>query len=488
MTSTSHDQHTDQRRTMSTSLFRRLHARYRQSLVGRNQLTLLGRCTLLVVGELAANLLLWIVALAMFAPDKASRGVLSLCLIAWTLGLRHGLDADHIVAIDNATRRIVSLGKEPICVGLFFSLGHSSIVLGATIAIVVAVSAIDKIPDVSAVGGIIGVSVSASFLLILAILNLIILYTSIRADRRRRQNEQLAATDGALPSSRPTDIPTYGSDEKGDDDLEKKGNETPLPSAPAQTEALGLRPTTCLARIGRPVFKLIDASWKMYPVGVLFGFGFDTASEITLLGVSAIASSHDVPRSEILLLPFLFTAGMTLVDSLDSVFMLNAYIVPGRHDSSEDHQFQPQRRRWWSRLRFIEPRPTPNEEADEVVATKKALALPAANQAKLLRIQIVLTVMSIVIAFLISLVQFMSLALEKCQSCAYAAENDSGLSGRWWRFWAEVGDDSTYIGAGVVALFLIVFGGWLIVHQFQKRKAARNLDQVAKDNCSQVEC
>ncbi|KAK4051698.1 hypothetical protein OIO90_004648 [Microbotryomycetes sp. JL221] len=453
------------------STWSRIKKSWRRTLFGRYRLTLLGRCTALLLGELAANLLLWIIALAMFAPDRNSRGVLSLCLIAWTLGLRHGLDADHIVAIDNATRRIVSLGKEPICVGLFFSLGHSSIVLGATIAIVVAVSAIDKIPDVSAVGGII------------AILNSIILYTTIREHRRRRRNADVAAIVGQVPLDSNLKMDTEEAETKPDLEkqasIDKEESSVKRKSDP-KPKMLGLQPTTCLARIGKPVFKMIDASWKMYPVGVLFGFGFDTASEITLLGVSAIASTHDVPRSEILILPFLFTAGMTLVDSLDSVFMLNAYIMPGRHtssSSSEPDNVKP--KSWWRRLRFIERRPEPQSDTNELDIVKqsesKAYSLPQANQDKLLKIQIVLTVMSILIAFLISWVQFMSLALEKCTSCADAAENDPGLSGRWWRFWAELGDDSTYIGAGVVALFVIVFGTWLAVHEWRKWQARKHL-------------
>ncbi|KAK4051024.1 hypothetical protein OIV83_003153 [Microbotryomycetes sp. JL201] len=481
------DQEPDQAWTWRRGLLDRARELYRQSFVGRHQLTLLGRCTLLLVGELAVNLLLWIVALAMFAPDKQTRGVLSLCLIAWTLGLRHGLDMDHIIAIDVVTRRLVSMSKEPVCVGLFFSLGHSSIVLGATIAIVAAVSAIDKIPDVSAVGGVIGkaagerafsnISVNSRHieervgnLLKSRAHSAETLYYRLQ----RQQNENLAETIRVLPAD--GRVAQCDFDAKADVD-EKNLQVGDLTTHAQQQDTLGLQPTTCLARIGRPVFKMIDASWKMYPVGVLFGFGFDTASEITLLGVSAIASSHAIPRSQVLLLPFLFTAGMTLVDSLDSVFMLHAYIIPGQNADVANATGELRRRKWWSRVRLIEAKPT-NVQQDDVVATKKALNLPAADQSKLLKIQIVLTAMSIVIAFLISFVQFMSLALEKCSSCADAAENDSGLSGRWWRFWAEIGDDSTYIGAGVVALFIIVFGSWFVVDRCKKRKALTTTEEA----------
>lgn len=170
--------------------------RLRRLLTPRYRLTLFGRSLALFLAEILANGIMWAAALATFAPKESTRGVLSLCLIAWTLGLRHGLDMDHLVAIDNVcgqslesvhllyrpahfgplsslsgfnqpkliaclallqvTRNLVFMGKLPVTVGLFFSLGHSSIVVAATIAIVVAVSAIDNLSDVGAVGGLIG--------------------------------------------------------------------------------------------------------------------------------------------------------------------------------------------------------------------------------------------------------------------------------------------------------------------------------------------
>ncbi|ORY77254.1 high-affinity nickel-transport protein-domain-containing protein [Leucosporidium creatinivorum] len=420
------------------------------------RLTLFGRSLVLLLGELLANLIIWAAALSLFAPDPRTRGVLSLCLIAWTLGLRHGLDMDHIVAIDNVTRNLVANGQLPVTVGLFFSLGHSSIVVGATIAIIVATSAIEKIPDVGAVGGIIGVSVSASFLFILAIINSVVLYQSLRLQKRRRraaevqttaEPEIVAAEEEELKSEKVVD------EEKGEKEARK---DEIVPGLPA---------TTCLARIGRPIFRLIDAPWKMYPVGVLFGFGFDTASEITLLGVSALAGSgHSaIPNSQIIILPLLFTAGMTLVDSCDSIFMLHAYALPGQSSSDETSG-----KASWRRLKLFEKRPT---EVDELADEKRARMLPEANQEKLLTVSVVLTVISITVAMLICITEFMGLALEKCGSCSDAADNDPGLSGRWWRFWAAVNDNSGYLGAGVVGIFLVVFGVWAVVHRVQKRRA-----------------
>ncbi|KAM0754544.1 NicO-domain-containing protein [Meredithblackwellia eburnea MCA 4105] len=409
------------------------------------RLALFGRCCLLIAAELGATLALWIAALALFAPDQDRRRILSLCLIAWTLGLRHGLDMDHIVAIDNVTRNLVAMGQLPITCGLFFSIGHSSIVVGVTIAIIISVSSIEKIPNVASIGGVIGVSVSASFLLILAVINSVVLYRALKSRRDSNQDALLqseAPADTQLSFDPPPPVPTNKDDVEG---LQKKESNT----------SHGMMATTCMARLIKPIFMAIDRPWKMYPVGILFGFGFDTSSEIALLGVSALAKTgeHPIPNSDIIILPLLFTAGMSFVDSLDSVFMLHAYALPVHGDGEGEGKS------WWRRLRFFEPR-------------------DMGVEAKLLTVQIVLTVISIAIALLIAIIEFMGLAAEKCTSCAEAAENDPGLSGRWWRFWIAVNDNSGYLGAGVVGIFVIVVGGWGISSWYRKRKA-RSADEAS---------
>ncbi|GAA5888498.1 hypothetical protein JCM5296_000652 [Sporobolomyces johnsonii] len=439
---------------------RRLASRFRPSF----RLTLFGRSLFLLIGEILANVVIWAAAIATLAPDPVRRGVLSLCVVAWTLGLRHGLDMDHIVAIDNVTRNLVSMGKLPVTVGLFFSLGHSTIVISMTIAIIIATSAIDKLPDISSVGGVIGVSVSASFLFILAVINSVVLWQSLRLAKRRRQLKQAMRVEQAdiVPVADSTPDPTM-SKKLDDEEADQPQTEELVPGLPA---------TTCLARIGRPMFRLIDRSWKMYPVGVLFGLGFDTASEISLLGISALArsGSSQIPIAQIILLPLLFTAGMTAVDSLDSMFMLNAYTWPARAHQLEAKEGDGEGAKWWKRLRVFE---RGEERVDEAEGAERARNLPVPDQDKLLSMSVVLTVISIVVALLISITEFMGLALEKCASCADAADNDPGLPGRWWRFWSAVNDNSGYLGAGVVGIFVLVFTGWGVQHYWRRTQKRR---------------
>ncbi|GAA5880234.1 hypothetical protein JCM8547_004783 [Rhodosporidiobolus lusitaniae] len=452
----------------------------------RWKLTLLGRCVTLMLGEVGANVALWIVAALVWGRKEETRGVLSLAIVAWTLGLRHGLDMDHIVAIDNVTRNLVSLGQLPVTVGLFFSLGHSSIVIGMTVAVIVTVSAIDKLPDISNVGGVIGVCVSASFLFILAVINSVVLWQSIRLARKRRalKASLAAAQSDGVPITTSSPLPSPSISGAEDPSIAKKlsdeDEEADLAREHGRREdevIPGLPATTCIARIGRPIFRLIDRSWKMYPVGVLFGFGFDTASEISLLGVSALAKgTHHIPSGQIILLPLLFTAGMTAVDSLDSIFMLSAYTVPQRSLNDFGYEKEEVQRSWWKRVQFFEKR---REEGEEDVdeAVERARQLPMPDQDKLLNISVVLTVISIVVALLISITEFMGLALEKCASCSDAAEKDPGLSGRWWRFWAAVNDNSGYLGAGVIGLFIIVFAGWGIARWVEERRETKRAEE-----------
>ncbi|GAA6048554.1 hypothetical protein JCM3770_006550 [Rhodotorula araucariae] len=458
------------------------------------RLTLAGRCVALLGGELVANCAVWVAAACVFAPDRETRGVLSLCVVAWTLGLRHGLDMDHIVAVDTTTRSLVSVGQTPVTVGLFFSLGHSTIVLAMTVAIIITTAAIDKLPDVSSVGGVIGVSVSASFLFLLAVINAVMLWQTVRLARRRKQLRAAAAAipPRAGPALTPEEADLVPTKKRSEDEEatfvdDNKHSHTTEPNGME-----GLPATTCIGRVGRPLFRLIDKPWKMYPVGVLFGLGFDTAASISLLGISALAGSgeHRIPPGQIILLPLLFTAGMTAVDSADSVFMLAAYTLPQRAAAreaaaaalEEDVRGAQGAGAWYDPRRWvlIERRPTADERQDEVrAAAERARMLPQANEDKLVNISVVLTVISIVVALLISVTEFMGLALEKCGSCADAAENDPGLSGRWWRFWAAVNDNSGYLGAGVVALFALVFGGWAVVHFVGRARARREGKRTA---------
>jgi high-affinity nickel-transport protein len=234
-------------------------------------------------GLVAINLVLWAIALMTFQRFPLLLGTATL---AYTFGLRHALDADHISAIDNVTRKLMQEGERPIGVGFFFSLGHSTIVILLSVVIAITASQIqEKFPTMQRFGGLIGTTVSALFLVIIAVINMFVLYEVVRAFRKVKRGE---AYD------------------------EKSLRET--------LSQLGL-----MGRIFGPVLKVADKSWKMYIVGFLFGLGFDTATEVGLLGISATTATQGLPIWSILIFPALFTAGMCLVDTADGILMLGAY-------------------------------------------------------------------------------------------------------------------------------------------------------------------
>jgi len=232
---------------------------------------------------IAANAGTWMVALAAFHDRPA---LLGSALLAYTFGLRHAVDADHISAIDNVTRKLMQEKKRPVAVGFFFSLGHSTVVVALSVAIALAASAIARaFPRLQEVGGLVGTSVSALFLYAIAAVNLFVLVEVIRAFR-------------AVKAGR-------GYDEQSlDDFLMQRG---------------------MIARFCRPLLGLIGRSWHMYPLGLLFGLGFDTATEVGVLGIAAIEAGKGLPVFTILIFPLLFAAGMSLVDTSDGILMLGAY-------------------------------------------------------------------------------------------------------------------------------------------------------------------
>ncbi|MDR0480053.1 MAG: HoxN/HupN/NixA family nickel/cobalt transporter [Burkholderiaceae bacterium] len=207
-------------------------------------------------------------------------------LLAYTLGLRHAVDADHIAAIDNITRKLMQAGQRPMTVGLWFSLGHSSVVVLASVAIAMTATALQEpLAPLKNAGAIIGTLVSTGFLLVIAVVNLVILCAVVRKFARLRRGEPYV-----------------------EQDLDKL-----------------LAGRGLLARLLRPLFRLITRSWHMYPLGFLFGLGFDTATEIGLLGIAATSATQGLPVWSMLVFPALFTAGMSLVDTTDGIFMLRAY-------------------------------------------------------------------------------------------------------------------------------------------------------------------
>jgi len=210
-------------------------------------------------------------------------------ILAYTLGMRHAFDADHIAAIDNTTRKLVQDGKRPLSVGFFFSLGHSTIVFVMALLLNFGIRALDQQVKNDSSGlhtatGVIGTLVSGTFLYLIALLNLVVLLSIIKVFREMRTGRY------------------------SDEELEK------------QLDSRGL-----MNRVFGGYARRIDTPWKMYPVGVLFGLGFDTATEVTLLVLAGTAVVSGLPFYAILSLPILFAAGMCLFDTADGCFMNFAY-------------------------------------------------------------------------------------------------------------------------------------------------------------------
>jgi len=232
---------------------------------------------------IGANAAAWAWALFQFSGRPALLGV---ALLAYIFGLRHAVDADHIVAIDNVVRKLLQQGKRPHLTGLYFSLGHSTVVGFATLAVAAGAKTLqDNFEPFRDAGGAVGTGISALFLLAIAFANLAILKSVWRSFQDVRRGGHLDA---------------------GQLDWIVSGQ--------------GI-----LARLLRPLLRMIGKSWHMYPLGCLFGLGFDTATEIGLLGISASQATQDMSSLTILIFPALFTAGMMLVDTTDGLLMVGAY-------------------------------------------------------------------------------------------------------------------------------------------------------------------
>lgn len=232
---------------------------------------------------LMMNVSAWVWALIAFRHYPVLLGT---AFLAYSFGLRHAVDADHIAAIDNVTRKLMQEGKRPVAVGFMFSLGHSTIVVLGSIALsATALSLQHRLNAAKHIGGVVGTLVSTLFLFGIAIVNMTVLRSVYLAFRRVRRGERYVEEDFDL--------------------------------------LLGSR--GFLSRLFRPMFALIRRSWHMYPLGILFGLGFDTATEIGVLGLSASEAARGLSLWSVLVFPALFAAGMSLVDTTDNVLMLGAY-------------------------------------------------------------------------------------------------------------------------------------------------------------------
>lgn len=334
----------------------------------------IGIYTLLI----AVNLALW--ALTLVASIKYPL-LLGFAAAAYGFGLRHAVDADHISAIDNVTRKLMQDKKKPVTVGFFFSLGHSSVVLIMT-ALVAAGSAYiagnignDNSP-LKVWGSLIGTGVSAFFLFAIAVINLIILVQIFRAFR--------SVTRGGA----------YCEDDV-DEYLNKRG---------------------FFARVFRPLFKSIDTSWKMYPVGFLFGLGFDTATEVGLLASAGAFATQHVPFYVVMLLPLLFMAGMSLADTTDGVMMLGAY--------------------GWA---FVKP-------------------------IRKLFYNMSITLISVLVALVVGTLETLSII-----------SGQLNLAGPFWDFIGNLNDHFGEVGVGIIAIFIV---SWAVSTLFYRIKKYDDMEVI----------
>jgi nickel/cobalt transporter (NiCoT) family protein len=318
----------------------------------------------LVIGS--ANLLAWLWALVAFHDFPILLGT---AFLAYGFGLRHAVDADHIAAIDNATRKLMQEGKRPAALGFYFALGHSTIVVVASIAVAATAGWVRQdFPRLQEVGGVVGTGISALFLLAVAIVNLFIFAAVWKSFRSVRAGGKLG--EGELDTM-----------------LAGQG---------------------FLARLLRPLFRLVTRSWHMFAVGLLFGLGFDTATEIGLLGISASEAAHGLSLWSILVFPALFTAGMCLIDATDSVLMVGAY--------------------GW------------------------ALAKPVRK----LYYNLTITFASVVVALLIGSVELLGIAIERL-----------GLTGPFWDAIGALNDNFGSIGYVVLAIFVVSWIGSMAIYRLK---------------------
>jgi len=324
---------------------------------------------------IAGNVATWLWALIEFHDRPV---LLGLAFLAYGFGLRHAFDADHIAAIDNVTRKLMQEGRRPIAVGFFFSLGHSTIVVGLAFAIALTTTALQSNFDAfKTIGGMIGTSVSALFLFAIAAANIVVLAQVYRAFQSVKKGGPLVGEDIDLL-------------------LSKRG---------------------VLGRIFRPTFRLIERSWHMYPLGILFGLGFDTATEVGLLGISAAQAAQGLPIWSILVFPALFTAGMSLIDTTDSTVMVSAY--------------------GWA---FVKPM-------------------------RKLYYNMTITFVSVVAALAIGAVEVLGLVGDKF-----------GLQSPFWVFIGALGDNFGLLGYGIVAFFI---ASWIASFLVYKAKGYDRMEVPA---------
>ncbi|KAM4057250.1 high-affinity nickel-transport protein [Hirsutella rhossiliensis] len=311
------------------------------------------------------NLLVWaVIAAAVLSQHPA---LVSAAVLSYTLGLRHGLDADHISAIDLMTRRLIAADQRPATVGTFFSLGHSTVVIVTCIVVAATTGALkDRFQDFARVGNIIGTAVSAAFLIVLCLAN----------GRGGPEADADASADAAM--------------------------------AQFQLPATGF-----LGRLAALLFRTIDRPWKMWPLGLVFGLGFDTSSEVAILALASVQATKGTSIWLILVFPILFTAGMCLVDTTDGASMMALYTSKS-----------------FSR--------------DPVAA---------------LYYSIVLTAITIAVSAFIGIVQVLSLV-----------QNIASPRGAFWHGFSALTDHFEIVGGSICGLFVLVGLGSVLVYRPWRRR------------------
>ncbi|KAH8738275.1 high-affinity nickel-transport protein-domain-containing protein [Ilyonectria robusta] len=330
---------------------------------------------------IAVNALVWSVAAVVLRFHPA---LISPAALSYVLGMRHALDADHISAIDLMTRRLIASGQRPATVGTFFSLGHSTIVIITCIVVAATSGALrDRFDNFSHIGNIIGTSVSAAFLIILCLGNGWVLYKLVQrlkvvlAERQRQQ-------------------------ETGED-------------ADVQDQ-FALEGAGFLSRVFKRLFRIIDRPWKMYPLGVVFGLGFDTSSEIAILGIASIQAVQGTSIWLILIFPILFTAGMCLLDTTDGALMMALY-------------------------------------------TSKVFSR---DTVAILYYSIVLTGITVFVSAFIGIIQVLSLI-----------QNVADPEGSFWDGVSAIGDHFDIIGGSICGVFVVVGLGSVIIYKPWRRRVER---------------
>ncbi|ODH46643.1 hypothetical protein GX48_07253 [Paracoccidioides brasiliensis] len=383
----------DNELSLKSSLLRKARRSHRR-VPGLRKIPLPALAIILLIA--GVNAMVW-VAVGIVLSFNSS--LVSTSVLSYTLGLRHALDADHISAIDLMTRRLLATGQRPVTVGTYFSLGHSTVVIITSIVVAGTAAAVSsKFDKYSKVGSIIGSSVSSAFLILLGIMNTYILYKLVQQMKKVLNLKQ------------------------GEED-----------------EMWKIEGGGVLFRVLKQMFKIIDRPWKMYPLGVLFGLGFDTSSEIALLGIASIQGARG-------------TTGMCLIDTMDGALMLSLYIQPAKN--------------------FLQPKlslpSSPLQQAENTTTTATTEwtgTRPTRNPRNpiaFLYYSIVLTCLTVIVALVIGILQLLTLIL-----------NSTEAKGRFWDGVETAGEYYDVIGGSICACFVLFGGLSVVVYPYWRRWIAQ---------------